>query len=121
MNVPGNIHKRFHVELIKRAGNDPYPSQLRDDAQNPPVIDDLNEKEYDVESILRARTIIRGRGFCRQALVKWTGWADLTWELVENVKDTIALEKFENIYGPIETSDGPQQPQFGNFVGPPEL
>ena len=42
LNVPGNIHKRFHVELIKRAGSDPLPSQIRDDAQNPPIIDDLD-------------------------------------------------------------------------------
>lgn len=26
LNVPGNIHKRFHVELLKRAGDDPFPS-----------------------------------------------------------------------------------------------
>ncbi|KAI0994661.1 hypothetical protein K3495_g13520, partial [Podosphaera aphanis] len=35
LNVPGNIHKRFHVELVKRAGTDPFPSQKRDDARNP--------------------------------------------------------------------------------------
>ncbi|KAI0992097.1 hypothetical protein K3495_g16089, partial [Podosphaera aphanis] len=40
LNVPGNIHKRFHVELVKRAGADPFPSQSRDDAQNPPIMDD---------------------------------------------------------------------------------
>ena len=62
LNVPGNIHKRFHVELIKRAGSDPFPSQFRDDAQNPPIIDELEEPEFEVESILRARTIRRGRG-----------------------------------------------------------
>ena len=62
LNVPGNIHKRFHVELVKRAGTDPYPSQSRDDAQNPPIIDELGIAEYEVESILRARTIRRGRG-----------------------------------------------------------
>ncbi|KHJ36219.1 hypothetical protein EV44_g3283 [Erysiphe necator] len=41
LNVPGNIHKRFHVGPIKRAGTDPFPSQKRDDARNPPIIDDL--------------------------------------------------------------------------------
>lgn len=70
LNVPGNIHKRFHVELIKRAGNDPFPSQKRDDAQNPPLIDNIEEPEYEVDSILRARTVRRGRGTYRQALVK---------------------------------------------------
>lgn len=43
LNVLGNIHKRFHVELVKRAGNDLLPSQIRDDARNPPVKDNLNE------------------------------------------------------------------------------
>ena len=62
LNVPGNIHKQFHVELVKRAGVDPFPSQSRDDIQNPPIIDDLTEPEYEIESIQRARTISRGRG-----------------------------------------------------------
>ena len=62
LNGPGNIHKRFHVDLIKRAGTDPFPTQLRDDAQNPPIIDDLGVAEYEVESILRARTFRRVEG-----------------------------------------------------------
>ena len=52
LNVPGNIHKRFHVELVKKAGSDPFPSQVRDDAQNPPIVDGLNEPEYEIETIL---------------------------------------------------------------------
>ncbi|KAI0991848.1 hypothetical protein K3495_g16339 [Podosphaera aphanis] len=120
LNVPGNVHKRFHVELVKRAGSDPFPSQDRDDAQNIPITDELGEPEYEIESILRARTIRRGRGSFRQALVKWIGWVDPTWEPVEYVKDTMALEKFEASYGPIESNDGPPALSIGTFVGPAE-
>lgn len=70
LNVPGNIHKRFHLELVKRAGYDTFPSQIRDDAQNPPFADEIDEPEYEVESISRARTVQRCRETCRQALVK---------------------------------------------------
>lgn len=120
LNVPGNIHKRFHVEMIKRAGTDPYPSQERDDAQNPPIIDDLGEEEYPVESILRARTVRRGRGKFRQALVKWVSEADPSWEPIEFIEDTKALDDFEEKYGPIELNDGPSGDKFGKFVGQAE-
>lgn len=119
LNVPGNIHKRFHVELLKRAGDDPFPSQCRDDAQNPPLLDDLEEPEYEIESIKRARTVRRGRGSYRQALVKWVGWVDPTWEPIEYIKDTAALQNFEEIYGPIESSDG-SNTSSGTHVGPAE-
>ncbi|KAI0991502.1 hypothetical protein K3495_g16685 [Podosphaera aphanis] len=120
LDVPGNIHNRFHVELVKRAGTDPFPSQTRDDSQNPPVVDELGEPEYEVEAILRARTVRRGRGTYRQALVKWVGWADLTWEPIDYVQDTKALDTFEMTYGSILTSDGPDQSSVGAFVGPAE-
>ncbi|KAI0992630.1 hypothetical protein K3495_g15555 [Podosphaera aphanis] len=120
LNVPGNIHKRFHVELIKRAGDDPLPSQYRDDAQNPPLLDNLEEPEYEVEAIIRARTTRRGRGKFRQALVKWVGWADPTWEPLEYVKDTVALENFEAKFGSIEENDGPNENSAGTHVGPAE-
>ena len=120
LDVPGNIHNRFHVELVKRAGTDPFPSQERDDAQNPPLIDDLNEPEYELDSILRARTVRRGRGKFRQALVKWTGWKDPSWEPVEYIKDTKALDKFEEKYGPIEYFDGPTKIDTGTYVGQAE-
>ena len=120
LNVPGNVHKRFHVELVKRAGTDPFPSQVRDDAQNPPVIDELGEEEYAVESILRARTVKRGRGKFRQALVKWVSEADPSWEPVEFIEDTKALDDFEALYGPIQHNDGPSETTAGKFVGPAE-
>ena len=120
LNVPGNIHKRFHVELVKRAGSDPFPSQERDDAQTPPLVDDLNEPEYEIDSILRARNVRRGRGNFRQALVKWTGWADPTWEPIEYVKDTKALDEFEARFGSIESHDGLARNTQGAFVGQAE-
>lgn len=120
LNVPGKIHRRFHVELVKRAGDDPFPSQTRDDAQNPPIVDDLEEPEYEIESILRARTIKHGRGTLRQALVKWVSWADPTWEPLEYIQDTAALDQFENKYGPIAYNDGPSEFEVGKFVGPAE-
>lgn len=120
LNVPGNIHKRFHVELIKRAGTDPLPSRKRDDAQNPPVVDELGESEYEIESILRARNIRRGRGTFRQGLVNWVGWADPTWEPIEYLEDTKALEEFERKYGSILSNDGPSKTDAGTFVGPAE-
>ncbi|KAI0994107.1 hypothetical protein K3495_g14075 [Podosphaera aphanis] len=99
----GNIHKRFHVEIVKRAGTDPYPSRLRDDAQNPPVLDEFVEPDLDVESILRARTVKRGRVTFRQAMVKWVGWK--------------TLDDFEEKYGPNETNNGPAESETGMFVG----
>ena len=120
LNVPGNIHKRFHVELVKRAGTDPFPSQVRDDARNPPIIDDLGEPEFEVESILRARTMRRGRGSFRQALVKWVSEANPTWEPIESIKDTKALDNFESVYGPITKNDGPSNTTAGTFLGTAE-
>ena len=120
LNVPGNIHKRFHVELVKRAGIDPFPSQIRDDAQNPPIIDELGTQEFPIEKIIRAGTVSRGRGQYRQALVKWVSEAGPTWEPIEFITETEALDKLEKFYGPIETNDGPSEEHAGKFVGPAE-
>jgi len=94
LNVARKIHKCFHVELVKRAGNDPLPRQVRDDKQSPPILDELGEPEFEVESILRARITRTGRGRYREALVKWVGWIDPIWEPIEYIKDTAALQEF---------------------------
>ena len=72
---------------------------------------------YEIQSILRARTIRRGRGKFRQALVKWTGWIEPSWEPVEYIQDTKALDEFEKKYGPIEDFDGPTKNDAGTYVG----
>ena len=37
LDVPSRIWPRFHVQLLKRASEDPLPSQILDDSQHPPV------------------------------------------------------------------------------------
>ncbi|KJZ69951.1 hypothetical protein HIM_10659 [Hirsutella minnesotensis 3608] len=109
LDVPGSIHKRFHVDLLRRAHQDPAPGQKVDDAQPPAIQDETGEDLWDVDEILCARWKKRGRGEFRQALVRWTGYGEPTWEPVEWLKGTIAMKAFEDKYGPIKTNDGPRQ------------
>jgi hypothetical protein len=42
--------------MLKRAGDDPLPSQVQDDTQPPPIIaEDTGKQEWFVEEILKAR------------------------------------------------------------------
>lgn len=66
------------------------------------MTDESGIAEYKVESILRARTVRRGCGIFRQALVKWVSEADSSWEPTEKINYTIILDKFEALYGPVE-------------------
>ena len=80
------------------------------------MIDDLEEPEYEVESILRARAILLGRGNYRQALVKRLSEANPTWEPVEFIEETKAPDDFEAKYGPITTNNGPPEDSVAAFV-----
>jgi hypothetical protein len=73
LNVPGHIHPRFHVNLLKWAGNDPFPSQIRDDTQPPPLFVD-GEPEYTIEEIKKAQLKEVGKGSRRKVLIKWKGY-----------------------------------------------
>ncbi|KAI0997026.1 hypothetical protein K3495_g11161 [Podosphaera aphanis] len=80
LDVPSKVWPRFHVELLRKASQDPLPSQLQDDIQPAPKIsgdhpDDIPEQT--VERILRAERMRRGRGYVRRLLVKWKGFADV--------------------------------------------
>ena len=59
LNTPEGIHPVFHVDLLRQAANDPFPSQRNDDYQPPAVLVD-GEEEYQVERILDYRQIRRG-------------------------------------------------------------
>lgn len=95
LNVPSAIYPRFHVDLLRRAPEDPLPGQLRDDSQPPPIQVD-GEDEWEVEAVEDARTKRRGRGYVEEVLVKWRGYAERTWEPRADLQDTSALAAFED-------------------------
>jgi hypothetical protein len=51
LNVPTGIYPVFHVKLVRLAAIDPFPSQIMDDTQPPPLLVN-GEEEYEVKHIL---------------------------------------------------------------------
>jgi hypothetical protein len=103
LDTPPGIHNVFHISQLRRAGDDPLPSQVQDDTQPPAIIsEDTGEEEWEVEKILDVRK--EGRG--QQALVKWAGYAQPTWEPLSTLLDTEALDRFEAEHGKITEDPG---------------
>jgi hypothetical protein len=96
LDVPGEGHKVFNVDLLRPASTDPFPSQKQDDTQPEPIEVD-GQEEYHVEKILDERMVRgRGRGGPQrlQYLVKWKGYAEPDWQPAENMEDTEALDTY---------------------------
>ena len=58
LDTPLRIHNIFHINLLKYAANNPFPSQRRGNFRPPAIIVD-GEEEWEVERVLRER--VRGR------------------------------------------------------------
>ena len=102
LDTPPGIHPVFHVSLVKKAVEDPLPSQLTIDNE-PGMIFDTHEDpssvainsdgEYTIERILRHRC--QGRGW--RLLFKWLGWPEPTWEPLQQLQETTALDAYERL------------------------
>lgn len=75
------IHPVFHVSLLR-----PYHSTGTVHPP-PPPLDIDNEAEYEVESILQARTVKSGNRHKEEFLIKWKGYGfeHCTWEPLANL------------------------------------
>src|SRR5579871_2735205 len=112
LNVPSKKHNRFHVSLIRPAATNPLPSQQQDETQPPAIITEDGDTELEVEEILRARSCRRGKGYQRQVLVKWKGYALPTWEPLQAAEGTAALEEFERQWGDAMDNDGVEERHY---------
>ena len=94
LNTPTGVHNVFHTKLLRPAATDPLESQIRDDVQ-PEAIEIDGDREWEIEEIRDERVKRRGRGQIKQLLVKWTGYAQPTWEPYHALRDTVALDLYE--------------------------
>jgi hypothetical protein len=107
LNILGHIYPRFHVNLLKRAGNDLFPLQIRDNTQPPPLF--INGgPQYTIEEIKKARLEKVGKGSRRKILVKWKKYK-------KEFLKTEALAQFERKFG---TGDGVSEKDSGPITGP---
>ena len=90
VELPNNMHNVFHADLIRPAGTDPLPSQVKQDYQPPPILVENGAEEYEIEHLVKRQQKRGVDGF----LVKWKGWRRPTWESQDALEDTIALDKF---------------------------
>ena len=96
LDLPATLSRldnNFHVSLLRPA-YEGFPSQQQD--RPPPVeLGDDSGDFYELEEILDTRIRHRKRGY----LIRWTGYADATWEKEENLGEAgEALEDFKKKY-----------------------
>jgi hypothetical protein len=99
LDTPTGIHNVFHTWLLCPAADDLFPSQKQVDWQPPAIVSNDGEETFEVEAILDEWEVKRGRGRQRELLVKWTGYAEPTWEPADTMEEVVALDKFERLRG----------------------
>ena len=95
LDTPLGIHNVFHTQLLRPAAENPFPSQNMAEYQKAAILVD-GELKYKVNWILKQCHTTKGG---LQYLVDWTGWPKPTWEPASSMKDTAALDDWEQQYG----------------------
>lgn len=108
LDVPGKKNDSFHVELLRPAASDHFPSQELPKYEPGPMLFD-GELKYIVEEVLCARSVKEEGKNLRQVQVKWLGYDKPTWEPLQNLKGNDLLIAYEDKWGSAELYDGPRQ------------
>jgi hypothetical protein len=114
LNILGHIYLKFYVDLLKRAEDDLFSSQIRDNTQLPPLFVD-GEPEYIIEEIKKARLKKMGKRNRRKVLVKWKGYKKEIWEPRKKFLETETLAQFERKFG---TGNKVGEKDSGLIIGP---
>jgi hypothetical protein len=69
------------------------------DWQPPTIVLDDGKETFEVEAILDKQEVKRGWGRRRELLVKWTGYAEPTWEPADAMEEVAALDEFKCLWG----------------------
>src|SRR5258705_9136647 len=84
-------HPTYHVLLLERVAEDPFPGQL---IPPPPLVMVDDKEEYIVEEVLDSR--IRQKRL--QYLIKWLGYVQADWIYIEEVNEWEAVDHFHTQY-----------------------
>ena len=95
LDTPRGIHNKFHTSLLRPANNNPLPSQITDDRQPRGLVTSEGDVEFGIDEIIDLREKKIGRGFRKEVLVKWTGYAKPSWHPFSDFENTVALDTFE--------------------------
>jgi len=104
LNTPPGPHNVFHVDKLRLASEDGFPSQQNDDMQPEPITID-GELEYEIEEIVNESYVANARK-PYQYEVKWKGYAKTTWEPAKEVEETIALDNWIRCTAPLRNARG---------------
>jgi hypothetical protein len=90
LNILGHIYPKFHVDLLKRAEDDLFLSQICDNTQLSPLFID-GEPQYIIKEIKKTRLKKMSKRSRRKVLVKWKKYKKETWKPREKFLKTEAL------------------------------
>jgi hypothetical protein len=90
--------------------------QITNNTQLPPLVPETEDQEAEskVERILCVEQHNVGRGFQRQLLIKWKGYAEPDWRPCSDFEELADLDRFEAKFG---TGNGVDE-ETGARIGP---